>query len=1520
MMRKFFFLLIFITFVGQLSRAQTPKTYSTTAPEFRKELETTFANSLSDKTKEIYKQFEKNIAAGMISDAQLEKLAALFNVMLEKKMTPSPYLDHYLLTLNGIMAKGENAGDWLNQWNEVSQKLALQMERAKNARFKTFLDFSSAFWNDSLIYESPARDWGVHAQDFTMKWENDLPVMEFQQTDLFGFTKKDTIFIAGTSGKLNVLESKWTGKKGKVNWLKTKGYYSNAFAELADYKIDLTQGEYAAENVKFTFDKFFKTPLEGTFVDKLTNPVGGDYDYPRFESYKHDIKIDAVTKNVLFTGGFGLWGNKVVVLGTKEKKAEADFFHDDGKVVLKSFARLFGLRNQEEINASQAEVSLYFANDSIFHPSLTLSFKIPTQHLRLVRDEKATSQIAFMDSYHNLEIKTDVVDWKLNEPSLSFQKLLRVEQDPVEVESYDYFEKAIIEKYLTTTNQNPVAVLRTWYESTRSNQISGNDFAKYFQGNYNTEIILNVIYDLIADGFIYYDPPTDMITIRDKAIHFANAAKKEGDYDNLRFISKVNDDNLVLDLQNYAMDIRGVERVALSDSQSVVLFPYNKEFTVKKGRDMEMFGDVVSGRADLIGGQFKVNYDEFSIEVDSTKNLLLYVPSKEQYTNTDFVKTEPIKTLIHNVSGKLYIDDPQNKSGLEKDEQYPKFESSDFSYVYYDQKDLYNGAYARDRFFFKLNPFTIEGMDDIPPNKLNFPGLMVFGDIFPEVEETINVQEDNSFGFRDIIAAANTPLYKGIGTYEGKVNMSNRGLRGDGTIYFEPTTLQVKDCLFLPDSMLVTADNIEVKKGTFHQVSYPEINNVNVKVNWYPYADSMYVEGTKENKFSMYEERTEMFGNLLITNKQGISGRGRLYWDDAELKSTSYHFSENNVKADTADLVVTYPGAKKANLIANKLKTDMEMYNNYGKFERMEDTIPLKFPVMRYDAYADLLDWDRNNATLLVSKKAESDKPCIFISQHPKQDSLRFEAGKGSYDLANEIMHFKEVSQIRVADASIIPFQNEMVLKPDALIETLENAQIVVDTLTRLHNISNALVSIKSSKLYEASGDYVYSSPSLNEQIVRLDNIQSKEYVPTEEELKDKKFKEKYRTNPYFTYAESEIPESQEFQLDDRLRFKGKVQLASQNKFLTFDGFSKLDLRSSYLNSQWFGFKDEINPKNIQIMLNQTVGEANEPLFVGVLFDFFDIRPYVSILDSKHSTNDFEIVPAQGLLAYDSKKQLYRIGDTAKIRDNDLVGNLLTFYDAENKATTEGKIYLGSDFGLVDVQTAGPTKFDLTNNSFILDKVAMKIDFLMDDKLWKAMATDIKELTAENDEVPYVTKQFNTAIVELVKPEEANSVVIKLSQDGYFNLPKDFKNKLFFADITMVWDSLNNSFRSVGDIGLGYMGEDYINRKLKNSYIEFAPRRNNDYFNIYFEMEDPETLTKVWYFIHYSNSVLQLSSSNPQLSSNLASVKEKSRKIEDKKTQKTYQYMDAPIVKMNNFVYRMKDTEAMFENVLEEDK
>mgnify|MGYP003378095861 FL=1 len=124
--------------------------------------------------------------------------------------------------------------------------------------------------------------------------------------------------------------------------------------------------------------------------------------------------------------------------------------------------------------------------------------------------------------------------------------------------------------------------------------------------------------------------------------------------------------------------------------------------TVKKGRDFTFGGKITAGKLNYFGKEYYFHYDPFIIDLLNVDSVSFYADAFEPDANGEFSLVR-VKNVLERVTGTLEIDEPNNKSGIQtvmrdgkkfgRYPEYPKFNSAQESYVFYDRGDIPKGAY-----------------------------------------------------------------------------------------------------------------------------------------------------------------------------------------------------------------------------------------------------------------------------------------------------------------------------------------------------------------------------------------------------------------------------------------------------------------------------------------------------------------------------------------------------------------------------------------------------------------------------------------------------------------------------------------------------------------------------------------------------------------------------------------------------------------------------------------------------------
>ncbi|MEQ9564607.1 MAG: hypothetical protein RLN85_02080, partial [Pseudomonadales bacterium] len=173
-----------------------------------------------------------------------------------------------------------------------------------------------------------------------------------------------------------------------------------------------------------------------------------------------------------------------------------------------------------------------------------------------------------------------------------------------------------------------------------------------------------------------------------------------------------------------------------------------------------------------------------------------------------------LQNELTETSGTLYLNSPDNRSGVRQNNRYPYFNSDSEAIVYFDGKEILNGAYDKSVKFI-IPPFEVDSLERKDGESISFEVTFNSGGIFPTFPETLHIQEDRSLGFTHQIPDEGYNLYgTEAKTYE-EIRLSSKGMRGYGQIDFLTTTIYSDDFIYYPDSVTTDGTGGVISPGTY---------------------------------------------------------------------------------------------------------------------------------------------------------------------------------------------------------------------------------------------------------------------------------------------------------------------------------------------------------------------------------------------------------------------------------------------------------------------------------------------------------------------------------------------------------------------------------------------------------------------------------------------------------------------------------------------------------------------------------
>jgi len=1415
------------------------------------------------------------------------------NRMMERRFKPFPQFNTYLT----LLINYSNSTQKPNNFEIYHTVLSDMFTKSRGRHYMSFIEFGEKLFLNNFLYSSSTTQWRSSNSNFEFK-NDDVPYIVFENLDLIGYTNNDSTVIYNTKGTYYPIDNIWKGQGGLISWERAGLSKDQVWVELGTYEINLKFARFDLDSVVFYNKLFFDEPLIGSLSERVLADVKPETaSYPRFKSYDLRLRIENIFENINYEGGFTMHGAKLIGAGDKDTDAYLVFKRNNEDFIVAA-SQTFVI-SSDRVSSSDAKITLYYEKDSIFHPSLQLRYIDARKEVNLIRDRKGLSNSPFFNTYHKLDMFFEALTWNMNDPKIDISMIKGVNtESTVMFESANFFSEHRYERIQGLDQVNPLVEIFNYERRFKTKEFHLNDMASFLRISVDQTKIL--LLNLANMGFISYDLNYDKIIIRDRLYQYLNSKIGKVDYDVIQFHSSVNQGvNASINLLNFDLNLRGVERVFLSDSQNVVIFPLNQELTVKKNRDFTFDGKVNAGLFEYFGKLYSFEYDNFKLNMPVVDSLTFKVQDKtKQRDNYGRYPLIRVRSVIEGVSGELLIDAPHNKSGLQPFDDYPIFHSHKDAYVYYNKGFIHNGVYDKDKFFFHLEPFTIDSLNTFSTEGLEFKGYLASADIFPDIYEPLKVQPDYSLGFVRKTPDSGYPVYGGKGQYFDLINLSNKGLLGHGTLNYLSSVSKSDKFVFFPDSMVAVVQSFVLNEQTTG-IEYPDVQAKNAHERWLPYQDKMIVSKIKE-PIEMYNKQSRLHGAITLTPND-LTGQGTMAFNDAEMDSELFKFKNLVFDADTADFRLKTFDLSELAFATQNYKSHIDFVNRKGEFKSNGGGSKVEFPVNQYICYMDQFDWymDKEEIDLAVDvseQMKELEGKSIkeiadidisgseFVSIHPDQDSLRFISPRAKYNLRNNTIFAENVKIIRVADAAVFPGNGIVTIYRRAKMETLKEAQVLANMATKYHTLHNAIIDIVSRKRYFGTAYYDYIDDTGDKQLIFFEKID----VDTTTQ----------------TYAHGKIEKSAHFTLSPNFKYNGNVQLTASKEFLYFDGATLINNSCDTNLLHWVKFKTDINPADIFIPISPNmVDENNVPLFASLMQSTDTV--YTAFLSPKIKTTDIPIASSDGFLYYDKDRKVYKIASMDKLRQFNLSGNYFSL-DNDNCFTyNEGKILLSNNLGRVEFDIYGNAMHDIPTGSTKIDAL-IALDFFFTDDAMKILLDNLSKYF-DMPPVDISREAYIKALTEYLGMETADRILSDLNLVGRIRgrFPQELQKTFVLSHVQMQWNPKTRSYQSFGKIGIGNMQRNLIN-KYVDGHIELIQRRGGDQLHIYLELDKND-----WYYFSYQNRVMQAFSSHKEFMAAITELKPQNRRLKSDKGEAPYSFYISSERRVKDFLKKFADIEEV---------
>lgn len=1260
-------------------------------PAFSESLED-FMNKTGNKTaKDAYANFAGLFFGGGFTEAQQRRIATTCIALARQRISSAAGFVYYLDQLAFLTGTEESENPLFNELHDGLDQL-LANPKARAAAINTSLQAAGVFLAERRLDSATGTDgWIVKGGTPHFDYQEGLLLRIDTARQLMAFGKRDTIVVEETDLLIDLAEGKARGTGGRTDWQR-QGLPPEVFAILINYTFDVGRTIYSADSAQMQYPEYFGDEiLIGRFSDKVeaggAKAVG---EYPQFISDDGFVEIKNVGEGIDLKGNFELRGQTVYAIGTQGRRAQVTLGVTDGIGTKKVSAKAdrFTLKSGEVIAGQGVQTTIYFGKDSLYHPSVTLKVEVKERIARLTRTESSADQSPYFHSLNNMNIYADQLDIYLSRDSavvgrksVSFQ-----EKSDVIFESKDFFSETDYNRIQDIATSNPLDIIYAY----RNGPTGGNDLveasvlARKFGARLTVEDIQPLLFDLQTKGFVLYDSETKIVQLLPKINHYVRANREEIDYDRMRLISRTSAINAYLDLKSGEIRIDDVQPIEFNREKQIAIKPLGSQLVVTGDRNFNFSGDIYAGGMVLTGKDFHFEYEPYRVKLDSVRYFDMFLPVDDQFG--EGMKRTSIGSRIEHLSGYLLIDAPKNKSGTEDIAYFPSLQSKAPSYIYYDKADS-TASYNREEFYFELAPFSLNGLDSLVKDQVQLDGKLFSGGIFPDMKETLAIQEDGSLGFITQTAEGGQGAYGEKGSYEGEVILSNTGLGGKGRFTYLEAKIDSEDLSFQLDQTTASAKVFALEETNTSGREIPQVNGSEVNIIFKPYADSLVVNSVADAPFEMFKAGAHQFNGGLVLTPEALKANGELVWDAASMSSKDIDFSVFGAMADTANVAIkSLSDDDRLALQTNNVSADVDFETQIASFANNSTDLATSLPYNEFKTSIDRFDWNMASGNVVFQAKPGKDR---FTSTNPDQDELTFIGEEATFDINTSLLTVNGVPFVKSADAKIYPGDGQLLVNPGGDIGELTDARIVADTLNEYHVINRATVKLKGRKEYTASGFYEYNVGPHTQEVEFQDIVGSRVGKGSRSE------------KATATRAKGDIAEGTTFFVDHKTRFYGTINLDAGSKTLLFDGYAKIETEKLPA-AQWFTIRSEGDKKNLALRVKAPKDRDGLPLFTGIYLSKPNRQIYPSFVQTLDFRKDHPILDCNELMLYDEDKDVFLFGDSVRVYNPEaLGGNLMRFDLAKSKVSGDGVLGLGGRLKYVKMKTYGTVEMDLPTGSRI---------------------------------------------------------------------------------------------------------------------------------------------------------------------------------------------------------------------------
>ncbi|MDD4141562.1 MAG: hypothetical protein PHR20_02045 [Bacteroidales bacterium] len=1322
-----------------------------------------------------------------------------------------------------------------------------------------------------------------------------IPLIVFENADLV-CPDNDSIIIHECSGKINFLTGIFSGKKGVIDWQKAGFDKDILYAKLpSGYSITLDNTSIVVDSVNLYHTKYLgRKFVTGKITDKcLQRAKGTNARYPKFTMHSENIfEIKDIFPNINFTGRFAIEGSQIIGFGDEKDKAEIDVYRN--KKLLAVFkSKRFNIRNSRI--SSRASFVMFTQNDTISHDNVVMKYSFDTlvdnniqSKLTINGDPENTGAPPFKSKYHKINIYCDNIVWTQGSDHIDFTPSSTFTHEGTAFfESNNFFSKKRFREFETADGINSIITL---FQYTKK---AGNEFYLYEYVDYCKKSAEQIKTNLLLFAnleLIKYDLTNDKISVNQKLFDYVYAYSEKKDYDIISIYSFVKSgDNGSLNLDNDLLTINGVSSITFNEKDNVILFPYGNKVSVREEMNIEFAGYLQAGFVDYYVNSGVLDYHRNKFDLASIDSMSFFVTTDE-YDIKGLPVVKKINSPIQNLSGFLEINMPFNKSGNMDYPEYPRFICNDSAFVYYDKTTTCNGVYARDRFYFLLDPFSVDSLRGFIPENILLKGKLVSAGIFEDIKESLTVMPDLSLGFVHYMPEGGQPIYSGKGRFYNTVTLSNDCFRGNGKLDYITAELKSADFMLYPDSAFAIVDRVLIE-AQVGETEYPDVEGSTSSMLWDIASNTMSFNTIGGEPYKLYNNLLQLDGELRYSPEK-MSAGGTLINGQGKITSGDFMLKQKVFTADSCSFDYYLPDGKYTSVEADNFSVYMDVEQKRGFFTaKVEEKAEIAFKENAYITKYDRFLWDipRNELVLgdvnyLNTPEADSaiyihlDTPptkYLVKSTSKKAEGLEFFSQRGEYDCLTSSLTLQGIEFIEVSDAAIFPPGKSVVISVGGAMMPISKGHIVINREKRYHTLYDADATIKSRSQFTSSGYYNYIDITKTVTPIFMEAVTGTAETVT---------------------GKARISEINPLPLNPVVDFQGAITVTNEKSDINLNGYYRLK-QACFANETWVQLSSGANPYNLRLPVNKNVkSDEGKEIFSGLNISNPGAMIYPVFLSTKKKTPDKCIFDIDGILSF--KGNEYCITDTAAINVHNAPKHI-TLDAANCNMEGSGIFDIFEKLGRVSCPLTGDLRYNIYNDELVLS-LSMFLNFHFNDKALNILAAD---LTATDWNLPYNETRYLQNLSYIMPAKSYNKYYNDMLNFGSSSeIPEILKSSLIISRADLKWDNERKIFYTEEPISIGAVNGKIVNKTVRG-VVEISKAGGTESVSIMIYTNGIQGKSNKYFFYYINNSMFTFST-NDEFADLIRNDPQKARRIKRKKELPPYQYIISTSERLSQFEKR----------------